>query len=149
MSELPSSSDDRAAAAPPRLSIQAQYIKDLSVETPGGVLRGSPKVGFHLDVTVHPLPAGTTEVALAVELDAHREETRLCRIVLVYAGEFRLENVPAELTDIVLNVECPRHLFPFVQRLLAYLTADAGIVPVNLATIDFAKHYQRRLQQEA
>ncbi|MBM3518333.1 MAG: protein-export chaperone SecB [Alphaproteobacteria bacterium] len=149
MSEPAPADGGSAGQVPPRLSIHGQYIKRLSVTTPGGVRRGSPKVGLRLDVAVNPLAAQSAEVVLAVELDAHREETRLCRIALVYAGEFHLENVPEDLTDIVLNVECPRHLFPFVQRLLGYLTGDAGIVPVNLAPIDFAKLYERRLRPPA
>jgi preprotein translocase subunit SecB len=66
---------------------------------------------------------------------------------LLYAGVFRLENIPQESLHPVVLIECPRMLFPFARQVLADATRNGGFPPLMLDPIDFAGMYQKRLAQ--
>src|SRR6476469_8435885 len=64
-------------------------------------------------------------------------------IELFYAGLFRLRNVPQNLLQPVLFVDCPALLFPFTRRVLADVTRDGGYPPLMLDPIDFGRLYSQ------
>ncbi len=64
---------------------------------------------------------------------------------LLYAGIFRLENLPEEAIHPIILVECPRMIFPFARQILADATRNGGFPPLMLDPIDFASMYQKRL----
>jgi preprotein translocase subunit SecB len=60
---------------------------------------------------------------------------------MVYGGLFRLQNIPQNLLQPVLFVDCPTILFPFMRRVLADVTRDGGFPPLMLDPIDFGRLY--------
>ena len=47
-------------------------------------------------------------------------------IELVFAGMFRVQNVPQEQVQPIILIECPRMLFPFAREIVAHRSAMAA-----------------------
>ena len=143
-----------AGAAPatgqPNLSVVAQYVKDLSFENPGapGALkprRTSPKI--NISIGVEPKPAGTDEVEVELKIDARASDgdNVLFVIELVYAGLFRLSNIPAQDVQPLTLIECPRLLFPFARQVISDASRNGGFPPLLIDPVDFVSLYRQRL----
>ncbi|MGH7056494.1 MAG: protein-export chaperone SecB [Acetobacteraceae bacterium] len=145
------------------LTVNLQYIKDLSFEVPGGPqiftqLRTAPQVTISMDVQARRLQEGqpTFEVALVVRAEAklaapgngqaQGEQPVVFIVELTYAGIFTLGAMPENAIEPVLLVECPRLLFPFARGIVSDLTRDGGFPPVMLAPVDFVALWQSRRQ---
>jgi len=145
--------DGQPHAAPP-VSINAQYIKDLSFEAPAtpGIFAemqaNPPDVTINVDVNAHPLEDGTFEVQLHVRSECKVGNTRAFIVELVYGGLFTL-NVPPEHLQPMLLIECPRLLFPFARNIVADATRDAGFPPLMVAPVDFVAMFQAHQAQAA
>ncbi len=148
--------DGAENAAPPQISINAQYIKDLSFENPNAPAsftqsEGQPQVQIQVDVQVRPGGSNTYEVALHLTVDAKRGDNQVFILELVYAAIFTLQNIPEENHELICLVECPRLIFPFARRIVADMSRDGGFPPLMMDPIDFMALYQsqRARQQEA
>lgn len=140
-----------------RLNVLGQYIKDLSFESPNAPRSlQSPGTNPRLEVSVNVHARGlgpdVYEVALNLEAHARNDEGIVYTMELVYAGTFRLENVPEDKLQPLLFIDCASILFPFGRRLIADLARDGGFPPLMLDPIDFRLLYHRNLanaQEEA
>ncbi|MEK7244432.1 MAG: protein-export chaperone SecB [Pseudomonadota bacterium] len=138
------------------LTINSQYIKDLSFEAPSGIQailamqKTQPTITVNLDVQATPAqdPANAFEVVLHVKAECKIGETVGFIAELSYAGAFVL-NIPKEHLQPVLLIECPRLLFPFARNILADVTRDGGFPPLMLGLVDFAGLYQARMAELA
>ena len=95
-----------------------------------------------------PLGDDVYEVALSIKSSAKTDENVLYNLELVYAGGFRLKNLPPQAMQPVMFIECPALLFPFVRRIVADLTREGGFPPLLLDPIDFASLYRQRMVQQ-
>jgi preprotein translocase subunit SecB len=134
----------------PQLNVLGQYIKDLSFESPHAPQTlQSPPPNPQLQVTVNVNVAGqseeTYEVVLNIDVHAKSDVGVIYNVELFYAGLFRLRNVPQNLLQPVLFVDCPALLFPFTRRVLADVTRDGGYPPLMLDPIDFGRLYSQNL----
>jgi preprotein translocase subunit SecB len=139
-------------ATPPQLTVLAQYIKDLSFESPGAPqsLQGpgqNPQLKVSVNVNAGPRGEETYEVALQLEVHAKSDEGVIYNVELIYGGLFRLRGVPQNLLQPVLFVDCPTLLFPFMRRVLADVIRDGGFPPLMLDPIDFGRLYAQDLAQ--
>ena len=103
-----------------QINVLAQYTKDLSFENPNAPrsLQPSQQPAINLQINVNSKPLSDTdfEVELTVEGKAEAAGTVLFTFELVYAGIFRLTNVPKDAVQAVMMIECPRLLFPLCAR---------------------------------
>ena len=121
------------------LKLLVQYIKDLSFESPrASKLKLLESLGqtsglqTDVDVTVNLQGENTYEVMLILEITAKNDAGIIYHIETTYGGLFRLSNVPQDLQDHVLFVECPKLLFPFLRRVIADITHNGGFPPLML-----------------
>ena len=141
---------DEAAGGAPSLKILGQYLKDLSFENPNapqslGIQQGQPEINISVNVNAKNLAPTDFEVELHLEAKATHENNTVFAADVLYAGIFRIENLPeAQLHPVVL-IECPRMIFPFARQVLADATRNGGFPPLMLDPIDFAAMYQKRL----
>lgn len=143
---------EAAAAEQPRLSVTAQYIKDLSFENPNAPTSLAPpserpQIDINVDVGHRALGPTNYEVVLRIDVKAALDGKALFMVELEYAGLFQFENIPAESIEAVCMMECPRHIFPFARRIIADVTRDGGFPPMMIDPIDFAGLYRQRLAQ--
>ena len=139
------------AKAPPAMKILGQYLKDLSFENPNSPQslsqQGQPEINVQVNVNAKPVGQNEFEVELHLEAKASHDGKAVFAADLLYAGVFRLENIPQEALHPIVLVECPRMLFPFARQILADATRNGGFPPLMLDPIDFASMYQRRLAE--
>ncbi len=138
----------------PSLNVLAQYLKDLSFENPNAPQslapqETQPQITINVNVGAQPLSATEFEVELKLEASAKSGEAVLFAVELLYAGLFRIQNVPEEHLHPFVLIECPRLLFPFARALLADATRNGGFPPLMLDPIDFVALYQQNAAQAA
>src|SRR5579863_9141317 len=141
--------------AAPHIGVLAQYVKDLSFENPNAPRSMAPaaqqptiNIQVNVDAApVNPGPGGGTdfEVTLRLEGKAESQDMMLFSFELIFAGVFRIQNVPAESLQPVVLIECPRLLFPFAREIIATAVRNGGFAPLLLDPIDFVSLYRQRL----
>jgi preprotein translocase subunit SecB len=140
----------------PQLNVLGQYVKDFSFENPNaprslGQNQTQPAISVGINIALNQLAATDFEVGLKIEGKAEAAGTVLFAFELVYAGIFRIQNVPQEHLQPLLMIECPRLLFPFAREMISTAVRNGGFAPLLLDPIDFVSLYQQRLaaaQQE-
>jgi preprotein translocase subunit SecB len=137
-------------AAMPQIGVLAQYVKDLSFENPHAPRSMAPSgqqpaINIQVHVDAAPVGGGDFEVTLRLEGKAESQGMLLFSFELVFAGIFRIQNVPAESTQPVVLIECPRLLFPFAREIVATAVRNGGFPPLLLDPIDFVGLYRQRL----
>jgi len=142
-----------AGHKPPGMRVLAQYLKSLSFENPKAPqsLRSGqnpPKVDIAVNVNARTMSAADYEVELHLEAKALDTDRVTFAVGLLYAGIFRIENVPQHAVHPIIFVECPRMLFPFARKILADATQQGGFPPLLIGPIDFAAMYRQQQAQE-
>lgn len=133
----------------PGIRILAQFIRDLSFESPRAPesLRAAQRPA--LDMTVEMNARGRTDQLFEVDLKLGCKAVddaggAVFQIELLYGGLFQLQGVVEADLEPVLLIECPRFLFPFARRIISDLTMEGGFPPFMLDPIDFAAVYAAR-----
>jgi preprotein translocase subunit SecB len=139
--------------AAPTLNILAQYVKDLSFESPGAPnsLRGrdkAPAININVNVAPNQLAEKEYDVTLTLSAKATYDKDVLFNVELVYGGVFRIDGFPQEHMLPLLFIECPRLIFPFARQIVAECTRNGGFPPLMIDPIDFASMFQQRLAEE-
>lgn len=136
--------------AGPSLNVLAQFVKDFSFENPNAphVLMKPPQqptISVQINVNTKPMSATDFEVELKLEGKAEVSGTTLFGFDLLYAGVFRLQNIPQENVPPLLMIECPRLLFPFAREIVANAVTNGGFPPLLLDPIDFVALFQQKM----
>jgi len=137
-------------ATMPQIGILAQYVKDFSFENPHAPRSMAPSpqqpaISVQINVDAAPMGGTDVEVALRVEGKAESQGMLLFSFELVFAGMFRIQNVPADSMQPVILIECPRLLFPFAREIIATAVRNGGFPPLLLDPIDFVALYRQRM----
>lgn len=136
--------------------VVAQYIKDLSFENPNveKLMSGpgdNPNMKLEVNVNARRINENDNLFESAIDFKAHatNEAGTIYQLEVVYAGIFRIKNIPEEALEPFLLINCPALIFPYLRRLASDLTREGGFPPLLLDPIDFGGLYVRRKQQEA
>jgi preprotein translocase subunit SecB len=128
----------------------AQYIKDLSAESPSSpqVFQWQTQPALDVQFGIHGNKVGddVQEVILKVELTAKSDSGTHFIIDLSYGGLFAFRNFPEGAMPPFLLVEAPRLLFPFARQIIAETVQNLGFPPVLLDPIDFAAAYMAQAE---
>jgi len=142
--------------APPQLNVLAQYVKDLSFENPNAPRslqqqpqQQPPKINIQINVNAKPLAENDFEVELKIEGRAEATNSMLFSFDLLYAGIFKIQNVPQENVHAIVMIECPRLLFPFAREIIANAVRNGGFPPLMIDPVDFVSLYRQRLSDQA
>ncbi|MEA2875710.1 MAG: preprotein translocase subunit SecB [Hyphomicrobiales bacterium] len=141
-----------ANQAPPQLNVLAQYVKDLSFENPnapGSLQQQSqaPKINIQINVNAKPLAQNDFEVELKIEGRAEVPNLFLFSFDLLYAGVFKIQNVPQENVHAIVMIECPRLLFPFARETIATAVRNGGFPPLMIDPVDFVSLYRQKMAE--
>ena len=137
-----------------KVQIMAQYIKDLSFENPnvGRLIEGpgeSPNLKLEINVAANKMDNDLYESAIDFKANATSKLGVIYDLEAVYAGMFKVEQMPPQALQPFLLINCPTLLFPFLRRLVADLTREGGFPPLLLDPIDFGSLYMRKQQEAA
>lgn len=136
--------------AMPQIGVLAQYVKDFSFENPNAprsmtATGQQPTINIQVNVDAAPMSGTDFEVTLRLEGKAELQGMLLFSFELVFAGAFRIQNVPPDSLQPVVLIECPRLLFPFAREIIATAVRNGGFAPLLLDPIDFVALYRQRL----
>lgn len=150
MSETPIS----AAADKPAIFLRAQYIKDLSFESPRAPasifsLREPPQMDVNINLAAQRLDEKVFELAIQISARAVAEKTTIFLCDVVYAGVLEMQSIPDNAIESTLFIQGAQLLYPFARRVVADLTRDGGFPPLQLEPMDFVALYQQRGPQPA
>lgn len=134
----------------PQVATIAQYIKDLSVESPSSPQafqwQAQPQLEVQFNINVNKAADDVHEVVLKIEVAARSEQGVHFLIDLSYAGLYGLRNFPEEALPPFLLIEAPRLLFPFARQIISDASQNTGFPPLLLDPIDFGAAYLAQLQ---
>jgi preprotein translocase subunit SecB len=141
------------------LTIQAQYLKDLSFENPQApghyaelqtaAQSSGPNVNIEVSTNARNLGSDNYEVILVLRGEAKHDNRTLFLAEVSYAGVFTVQGLTEDQAKPLLLIEAPRHLFPFARAIMADATRDGGFPPLMIHPIDFADLFRRQQQQGA
>jgi preprotein translocase subunit SecB len=148
----PDSAPINLSDKPPQLNVLAQYVKDLSFENPNAPRsltqqQGAPKINIQINVNAKPLADNDFEVELKIEGRAEGPNQFMFSFDLLYAGVFKIQNVPQENIHAIIMIECPRLLFPFARAIIADAVRNGGFPPLMIDPVDFVSLYRQRMSE--
>jgi preprotein translocase subunit SecB len=138
----------------PVFVIEKVYIKDLSLEVPHSpqifLERESPEINVQLVTSDNVIEGEIREVTVTATVTARlKEKDQVMFLVEAHqAGIFRIQNVPENEIESVLNVLCPNIIFPYLRETISDTVTRAGFPPVILNPVNFEVMYRQRKQQE-
>ena len=142
--------------AVPSFNIEKLYVKDLSVEVPHApsifLERESPQVDIDINTEYSAIDKGISEVVLMVTITAKLpgKDKVVFVIEAKQAGIFRVQNIPSEELEPVLEVVCTNIVYPYLRELVTDASVRAGFSPVLMTPVNFdAMYQQRKAQAEA
>ena len=142
-----------AALDGPQASTIAQYVKDLSAESPSAPTvfqwQATPSLDVQFGINGGQVAEDVHEVILKIEVSAKSDNGTHFIVDLTYAGLFGFRNIPEEALPPFLLVEAPRLLFPFARQIVADAIQNLGFPPVLLDPIDFAAAFVAQSEAQA
>lgn len=131
----------------PPITINSQYIKDLSLEIPYApeiFKEMTSQPNLKVDVAIESKKINESyNVTLKVNLNGDINDKKLFVLELSYAALVTL-NVPQEHIEPIIAIEIPRLLFPFARNIVTQCLTEGGLPPLMLNPIDFAALYMAR-----
>lgn len=140
------------------VTIQAQYIRDVSFENPMAPMSmkaglAMPEMDVNIGMDARQLEdealKNTYEVALTLSATATRDGETVFIAEVVYGVTVTLgDDVPTDQHHPLLLIEIPRYAFPFARQVMANLTSQGGYPPLLLSPVDFQALYVERFKDE-
>ena len=140
------------AQVAPKVSIKAQYVRDLSfenvaVQSGDGRLDAKPDIQVGVNLDAKKRGDALYEVILKINATAKSGDATMFIAELEYAGIFEIAGAPENQLHPFLMVECPRVLFPFARRIISDATRDGGYPPLMLDMVDFVGLYRAEIER--
>jgi preprotein translocase subunit SecB len=140
-------------AQQPTFGIEKIYVKDVSLEVPGGpqtfMQQDQPQLEVQITQQSQRVNEVLHEVTLSVTVTAKSGEKTLFLVEASQAGVFQIRNIAEAELQPVLGIVCPNVLFPYARETVSDLITRAGFPPVLLAPVNFEAIYQQRAEAAA
>lgn len=142
-------------AAPVKMQILGQYIRDMSFENVAAQkgLSGTVDPDINVQVNLDARKRGENQYDVSTKVTVTSKNksdgASIFLLELDYVGIFQVENIPDEQLHPFLLIECPRQTFPYLRRIVGDISRDGGYPPLNLEQIDFVALYRNELQRRA
>ena len=149
--------EENGAAPQVRMSVLAQFVRDMSFENvvaqkgvSGTDVQPDIQVAVSLDARKRQVEH-QYEIVTKYKVTSKNKATGdvLFLLEVDYGGVFHVEGVPEDQLHPFLLIECPLMLFPFVRRIVSDVTRDGGFPPLNIDTVDFLALYRQEMARRA
>ena len=149
--------EENGAAPQVRMSVMAQFVRDMSFENvvaqkgvSGTDVQPDIQVAVSLDARKRQVDQ-QYEIVTKYKVTSKNKATGdvLFLLEVDYGGVFHVEGVPDDQLHPFLLIECPRMLFPFVRRIISDVTRDGGFPPLNIDSVDFLALYRQEMARRA
>lgn len=154
--QTPAQANGQSAQQPaPQVRIQylSQYIRDLSFEnvmSRKGLQSSEvqPEVQFNVSLDAQRRGGENQyEVIQRYKITSRNRVNgdQLFLVELEYGGLVQIDGATPEQAQVVLFVQAPSMLFPFVRRIVSDTVRDGGFPPLNLEPVDFLTLYRQEV----
>jgi preprotein translocase subunit SecB len=147
--EQPSSADDNGVVLHP----QKIYVKDVSFETPNSPeifkKQWEPSLVIDMGQEVTELGEHFYEVVLSLTATVKCGDMVAYLAEVQQAGIFVIKGVERENLLHIINVFCPRTLYPYACSAATELVARGGFPQLLFAPVSFEAIYQQRQMESA
>lgn len=132
------------------ITLNTQYIKDLSFENPKApevytYKDTKPKIDVAIDLNATRLQKEVFESEMVIHIEAKTDDNKTFFILeLVYAGIFTIENINENLIQENLFIDCPTMIYPFARAIISNTIISANFPPVMMDMIDFEELYNSK-----
>ena len=134
----------------PQAAAIAQYIKDLSVESPNSPQvfqwQAQPQVDVQFNINVDRIADEVHEIVLRINVAAKSDQGTHFLVDLSYGGLFGLRNFPDEALGPFMLVDAPTLIFPFARQVIAEAVQNTGFPPLLLEPIDFGRAFVAQVE---
>lgn len=136
------------------VQVHAQYLKDLSFESPSApaslrAAQGAPQIEMDMNLDAQKIEDNNLdylyEVTMRVNVSARRGEHTLFIVEVIYGTLVSFDNeLSPQVANPILFIEIPRVMFPFVRQAVANSSQLGGFPPLMLNMIDFKTMYMQQ-----
>ena len=135
-------------AQQPTFSIEKIYVKDLSLEVPGGpqtfMQSEQPQLEIQIAHQSQRVNEVLFEVTLSITVTAKLGDKTAFLVEVSQAGVFQIRNIAEADLAPVLGIGCPSVLFPYAREAVSDIIGRAGFPPVLLAHVNFEALFQQQ-----
>ena len=136
-----------------KMNILRQYVRDMSFENiiarnKSNTGAQAPNMQLSVALDSHKRAANHEyEVSIKLTVDAKTQQSKeqIFLLEIEYVGLFRIEGLAEADQQPFLMSECPRHIYPYLCRIISDITRDGGFTPLMLEPVDFAALYRQSL----
>ncbi|MBU3667227.1 MAG: protein-export chaperone SecB [Rhodocyclaceae bacterium] len=133
--------NEQQVPAQPMFAIEKLYVKDMSLEVPGGaevfLQPQAPEVSLQFKTAFGQLGPDVFEGVLQVTVTAKAADKVYFLVEVQQAGIFRIAGIPEEALQGFLASAVPNILFPYAREAVSDATVRAGFPPVVLQPVNF------------
>ena len=135
--------------------LQRIYVRDLSLEVPGGpdIFRQklNPRINVQLNSEARRLKEGEDEfeVVLTLTVTASEEEKTVYLVEVKQGGIFTISGIEGEELERLLGAFCPQTLFPYAREAVSDLVNRASFPQLLLQPMNFEALYQEAKRRRA
>ncbi|MCE9659536.1 MAG: protein-export chaperone SecB [Burkholderiales bacterium] len=138
----------------PLFSIQRMYLKDLSLEQPNSpqvlLEQGQPQVEINLALGAELVAEATYEVTVTATVTTTINDKTLFLVEAKQGGIFEIRNIPEEQLKMILGINCPGIVYPYLRAIVSDVCTRAGFPPVMLSEVNFQAMFEaQRAEAEA
>ena len=137
----PQSSQDKR----PMMQLKGQYLKHIKFDGPGlnKHPQGKPTTNLTFNIATTKIESNVYEIDLSLVAEVGTEKEKIVTLRMNYGAHYLLSNIPSDQHEAVLMTEGGRLLFPYMQRIVADITRDAGLPSLQLPPVDFMQIYKK------
>lgn len=132
---------DQGLPSQPMFAIEKLYVKDMSLEVPGGaeifMQPQGPEVAVQFKTGFAQLGPDVFEGVLQVTVTAKGGDKVYFLVEVQQAGVFRVAGIPEEALQSFMVSAVPNILFPYAREAVSDATVRAGFPPVVLQPVNF------------
>ncbi len=152
--KTPAEAPSEPKTPPIQAHVLGQYVKDLSFENPDPrrMMSGpgeNPNLKIEVNVGAERVGKDMYESSINFKAHATNKAGTIYDMELIYAGLFKIQNIPEQALEPFLLINCPSVIFPFLRRLVADISREGGFPPLLLDPIDFAALFMRRQEERS
>ena len=136
------------------IELLAQYVKDLSFETPSSpqifqdLRQNMPDIPVEIECETEELKENQHEVILKIHSEATIAQKTVFILELSYAAVIKIGDISEEHIKPMLLIETPRLMFPFARKIVSDITIQGGFPPLMLQIVDFKDIYLKKYASE-
>lgn len=128
-----------------KIGLQRIYIKDSAFESPDTPQAASnsldPQVEFTMSCRSRRLENNEYEVVLQIAVKVTKSGDLVFLAEIQQAGLFEIDGINENALEQVLNITCPKVLFPYGREAIDALIIKGGFPPVLIANVNFEAAY--------